>query len=242
VAVQYRVFQGERGKTTAGERRTKPVLRGSPGRRDRAATGTGRGDTAAYMQEWMRSVEPPWGCSVGERGSSGTGRAQRCRCLPPGPFGGEAVKQGPPLFERVAAPTGGRNVAWQPSRVRGQSSGAAVSAAARTGPRAAAQTGIHVRPLVRKPVVDWTPRRHRLGGVCGGAAVDDGGVGRMARSTERPYRLQPWAQQRGADGTEVRDDSYDSAREQGARARCSWPQIHGGEREAGRGSARRACG
>ena len=43
----------------------------------------------------------------------------------------------------------------------------------------------------------------------------------MARLTERLYHLQPWAQRRGADGTEVRDGSDDSAREQGARARCS---------------------
>src|SRR6267142_3025788 len=72
---------------------------------------------------------------------------------------------------------GGRNAAWQPSRARGQSSGAAVSAAALTGPRAAALTGVPFRPLVREPGVAWTPRRQRLGGVCDGAAVDDGGVG-----------------------------------------------------------------
>jgi hypothetical protein len=64
----------------------------------------------------------------------------------------------------------------------------------------------------------------------------------MARSTERLYHLQPWAQRRGADGAEVRDGSDDSAREQGARARCSWPQIHGGKGDAGWGSARRARG
>jgi hypothetical protein len=105
-------------------------------------------------------------------GTSGTSRAQ-------------------PLFERVAEPTGGRNAAWQPSHARRQPSGAAASAAALTGPRAAAQTGAQFRPLVRKPAVAWTPRRPRLGGVYDGAAVDDGGVGRMARSTEQPYRLQP---------------------------------------------------
>src|SRR5258706_4863028 len=72
---------------------------------------------------------------------------------------------------------GGRNAAWQPSRARGQSSGDAISAAALTGPRAAALTGVPFRPLVREPGVAWTPRRQRLGGVCDGAAVDDGGVG-----------------------------------------------------------------
>ena len=49
-----------------------------------------------------------------------------------------------------------------------------------------------------------------------GAAVDDGGVGRMARSTERLYHLQPWAQQRGADGAQVRGGRDDFARVQGA--------------------------
>src|SRR5712691_7325126 len=75
--------------------------------------------------------------------------------------GGKAQR----LFERVAEPMGGRNAAWQPSRARGQSSGAAVSAAALTGPRAAALTGVPFRPLVREPGMAWTPRRQRLGGV-----------------------------------------------------------------------------
>jgi hypothetical protein len=78
--------------------------------------------------------------------------------------------------------------------------------------------------------------------VSSGGAVDDGGVGRMARSTERLYHLQPWAKRRGADGTEVRDGSDDSAHVQGTEARCTWLQIHGGEGDAERGSARRARG
>src|SRR5216683_5352842 len=41
----------------------------------------------------------------------------------------------------------------------------------------------------RATVVGWTPRRHRLGGAHNGAAVDDGGVGLVARSTARPCRL-----------------------------------------------------
>ena len=60
----------------------------------------------------------------------------------------------------------------------------------------------------------------------------------MARSTERPYRSRPWAQQRGADGAQVRDGTDDFARVQGAETRCTRPQIHGGEGDAGRGSAR----
>jgi hypothetical protein len=45
----------------------------------------------------------------------------------------------------------------------------------------------------------------------------------MARSTERPCRFQPWAQQRGADDAQVRDGSDNSARVQGAEARCARP-------------------
>jgi len=145
-------------------------------------------------------------------------------------------------FERVAEPTGGRNGAWQPSGARGQSSGDAASAAALTGPRAAAQTGTPFRPLVRELCVAWTPRRHRLGGVYHGVAVNDGGVGLVARSTARPCRSLPWAQRRGADGVQGRDGTDDGAHGQGAAARCARPQIHGGEGDAGRGSARRAWG
>jgi len=74
---------------------------------------------------------------------------------------------------------------------------------------------------VRARCVAWTPRRQRLGGVDDGAAVDDGGVGRMARSTERPYRSQPWAQQRGADGAQVRNGTDDSALVQDAKVPCA---------------------
>src|SRR5437867_4461301 len=134
---------------------------------------------------------------------------------------------------------GGRNAAWQPSRLRGQSSGA-VSAATLTGLWAAAQTGLPLRPLVRESVVAWKPRRHGLGGVRHGGAVNDGGVGHVARSTERPCRSRPWAQPRGADGAQVRDGTDACAHGHGTAARCPWPQIHGGEGDAGRGSARRA--
>ena len=65
---------------------------------------------------------------------------------------------------------GGQNVAWQPSRQLGQSSGDAASATARTGPRAAAQTGVPLRPSEREPGVVWKPRRHSLGGVSHGVA------------------------------------------------------------------------
>src|SRR5262245_20790569 len=70
------------------------------------------------------------------------------------PLGGRiGAGKAPQLFERVAAPRGGQHVAWHPRGSRGRSSGDAVSATARTGPRTAAQPGI--------------PR----------ASVDDGGMG-----------------------------------------------------------------
>jgi hypothetical protein len=72
-----------------------------------------------------------------------------------------------------------------------------LSVAALTGPPTAAQTGIPMRPLVCEPGVAWTPRRPRLGGVCDGAAVDDGGVGpRPARPND------PAALCRGCSGAE----------------------------------------
>jgi len=119
-------------------------------------------------------------------GSSGTGRAQRRRCLPHGPLGGSEVRQGAAAVRARCRADGGPDVAWLPSGARGQSSGDAASAAALTGPRAAAQTGIPFRPFVRESVVGWTPRRHRLGGVSPGGAVDDGGVGPRPRPA-RPH-------------------------------------------------------
>ena len=58
------------------------------------------------------------------------------------PWGAEVGAQAQRPFERVCPHQGGQNSAWQPSGARGQSSGGAVSAAALTGPRAAAQTGV----------------------------------------------------------------------------------------------------
>jgi hypothetical protein len=121
--------------------------------------------------------------------SSGPPRAGKQARVCGGPLGSSEVRQGAAPVRARCRADGGRNIAWQPSRRRGQSDGDGVAAAARTGPRAAAQTGVHFRPLVREPVVHWTQRRHRLGGVCDGAAVDDGGVGRMAHSPNNPTAL-----------------------------------------------------
>src|SRR5439155_23416645 len=178
-----------------------------------------------------------WSAAIGKAlmGDEGreesTARAERSgagayRCAPSGAEVGAKAQR--PL-ECFCPYQGGRNVAWQPSGSRGQSSGDAVSAAALTGPRAAAQTGIPLRQPVREPLVAWKLRRHRLGGVRHGGAVDDGGVGLVARSTERPYRSRPWAQRRGADGVQVRDGTDNSAHVQGADRRCARPQIHGGK-------------
>jgi hypothetical protein len=136
--------------------------------------------------------QSPPGGGVGGRRTSRTGRAQR----PPvpslcAPWGAEVGTKAQRPLERFCPHQGGRNIAWQPSGARGQSSGDAVSAAALTGPRAAAQTGAHFRPIGRELWVAWTPRRHCLGGVSHGVAVDDGRVGPLARSTERFYRCLP---------------------------------------------------
>src|SRR6266571_7343416 len=131
-----------------------------------------------FMDSLLEGAEG-WQEAVARAERSGAGAY---RCAPRGAARGGKAQ---PLFERVAEPMGGRNAARQPSRLRGQSSGAGVSAAALTGPRAAALTGVPFRPLVREPGVAWTPRRQRLGGVCDGAAVDDGGVGpRPARPND----------------------------------------------------------
>ncbi len=131
-----------------------------------------------FMDSLLEGAEG-WQEAVARAERSGAGAY---RCAPRGAARGGKAQ---PLFEHVAEPMGGRNAARQPSRLRGQSSGAGVSAAALTGPRAAALPGVPFRPLVREPEVAWTPRRHSLGGVCDGAAVDDGGVGpRPARPND----------------------------------------------------------
>jgi hypothetical protein len=59
------------------------------------------------------------------------------------PLGGSEVRQGAAaVCARCRADGGPEAMAWQPSRLRGQSGGDGVSAAALTGPRAAAQTGV----------------------------------------------------------------------------------------------------
>ena len=70
-----------------------------------------------------------------------------------------------------------KEAAWQPSRARGQSDGDGVAAAALLGPRVAAQTGVHVRPLVRKPVVAG----HR------------GGSASAAWTMAQPWTMVAWA-------------------------------------------------
>jgi hypothetical protein len=174
----------EGGKTIEGQRQADTHVARKPRAARRVAPGTGRSGAAAYLQERQRSAEPlegaeGWQEAVARAERSGAGAFRMA------PWGAARGGKAQRLFERVAEPTGGRNVAWQPSRLRGQSSGAGVSAAALTGPRAAALTGTQFRPLVREPGVAWTPRRPRLGGVPHGAAVDDGGVGpRPARPND----------------------------------------------------------
>jgi hypothetical protein len=83
----------------------------------------------------------PWR-GLGVTGTSGTGGAQRSRCLPLGPLGGGWVRQGAvSIRARCRAHGGQEAVAWQPSQQRGQSGGDASPAAALTGPLQAALTG-----------------------------------------------------------------------------------------------------
>src|SRR5207249_7417866 len=114
----------------------------------------------------FRSVsdpQSPWR-GLGATGSGGTGRAQRRRCLPLCPWGGGSVKARRSLCSSAL-----------PSRRGARTSPG--SPAVRGGSPAATLTGTQFRLLVREPVMAWTPRRHCLGGVSHGAAVDDGGVG-----------------------------------------------------------------
>ena len=87
------------------------------------------------------------------------------------------------------------------------------------------------------PVVAWEPRGHRLGGATDGAAMDDGGVGLLARSTARPYRSRPWVQQRGADGAEIHDGPDDPCLVWQGRRAPWYPSA-----EAGGRSTSASCG
>ena len=100
-----------------------------------------RGMGGHRKQPHGQSAAAPVPTAVPPRGAERRGKAQR-------------------PFERVAEPPGGRNSAWQPSGARGQSGGDAVSAAALTGPRAAAQTGVPLG-VVEERVQGGAPRLRR---------------------------------------------------------------------------------
>ena len=72
----------------------------------------------------QRSAESPWG-DVGGRGSSGTGRAQRRRCLPLCPLGGGSVRQGAASVRARCRADGGPERGLAAQRVRGGSPAAA---------------------------------------------------------------------------------------------------------------------
>ncbi|MGE3542272.1 MAG: molybdopterin-dependent oxidoreductase, partial [Candidatus Tectimicrobiota bacterium] len=131
-----------------------------------------------------RSAQPPgggWGRAVP------TARAQPVPSAMPLLGGGAVEARRAGCMARGAEPPGGRNAAWQPSGPRGQSGGDAVSAAALTSPRAAAQTGIPLSEVVHsawgkhaaraaerlRPVqlwgnAWWRSRRQEVGGKHGG--------------------------------------------------------------------------
>ena len=111
----------ERGKATEGQRQE---------RRSRLPPG------AKQLTEPPHEGEGGWQESAARAERSGAGAFRVC------PLGGSEVRQGAASVRARCRADGGPDMAWQPSCARGQSSGAGVSAAALTGPRAAAQTGI----------------------------------------------------------------------------------------------------
>jgi len=166
------------------------------------------------------------------------GRVQRRRCLPCAPPGGR-IEEARRSVCSSALPRrrGGQNIAWQPSCARGQSSGGAVSAAALTSPRAAALTGTQFRLLVREPVMAWTPRRHCLGGVSHGAAVDDGGVGFWPARPHDPPASTPCRL-----GRCLRRDLGYLGHRSGASPSCRPPHVAGGwQRQRGQPAAVVTC-
>jgi hypothetical protein len=151
----------EGGKTAAGRaqaeqarsgsRADAPASGGSPGRREEPP----QESAGAAKPLTFRSASDPQNprAGVAGRGKSAA-RAERSgagafRVRPLG--GGWEGQRRSVLWSAFAPPTGGQHIAWQPSGVRGPSSGDGVSAAALTGPRAAAQTDVPLRPFVREP-------------------------------------------------------------------------------------------
>jgi hypothetical protein len=111
-------------------------------REDRQRRTSGRSGTAADLQERSAiRVAPERGLRGGRNPQHGQSAAAPVpSCV--SPSGGGSGRQGVAAVRARCRADGGPDVAWQPSCVRGQSSGDAVSAAALTGPWAAAQTGV----------------------------------------------------------------------------------------------------
>jgi hypothetical protein len=125
---------------------TAPGGRGTPSRNRAPRAARGRRRRSLQREHGdpphaeRSPAKPPGGAGV--IGTSGTGGAQRSRCLPPGPLGGGWVRQGAAAVRARCRAHGGQEaVARQPSSQRGQSSGDASSAAALTGPLQAALPG-----------------------------------------------------------------------------------------------------
>ena len=76
------------------------------------------------------------------------------------PLGGDEVRQGAAAVRARCRADGGQERGLAAQACAGQSNGGAVSTAALTGPRAAAQIGLPLLPLVRAPVVTWTVTSH----------------------------------------------------------------------------------
>jgi len=154
-----------------------PSWGGSPRRLGRAASRSRQERQSRLPVGAVASGRAPYGGS-GAREISGTGRAQRRRCLSCAPPGGRIEEARRSVCSSAL-----------PSRRGARTSPG--SPAVRGGSPAATLTGTQFRLLVREPVMAWTPRRHCLGGVSHGAAVDDGGVGFWPARPHNPAASTP---------------------------------------------------
>jgi hypothetical protein len=98
-------------------RATSPV-EGKPRAALRAALGIGRSSTAAYLQAWSDPQSPWRGFGGGRNQWHGRSAAEPVPAFV-SPLGAARGGKAQCPFERVAEPTGGQNVAWQPSDPRG---------------------------------------------------------------------------------------------------------------------------
>ena len=196
-----------------------PSWGGSPRRLGSAASRSRQERQSRFPVGAVASGRAPYGGS-GAREISGTGRAQRRRCLSCAPPGGRIEEARRSVCSSAL-----------PSRRGARTSPG--SPAVRGGSPAATLTGTQFRLLVREPVMAWTPRRHCLGGVSHGAAVDDGGVGFWPARPHDPAASTPCRL-----GRCLRRDLGSLGHRSGASHGCRPPHVAGGrQRQRGQPAA-----